>query len=574
MSGALDLEEIAARVAGAAAPGEQVEAYVVRTRETDIEMYDGEVESLTTAGVEGIGIRVISSHRQGYASAGSLDPAVVDETLQEARDNAAFGEPDEWYALATPDDVAGVDVAVLDLWRDELLQVPTDDKVRIALELEAATKARDARVRGVESAGYGDGIAEVAIANSLGVRASTRRTSCSAYAYAIADDGAGAQTGYGFAAGRSLAELDLDAIPRDAVDRACRLLGAKQVPGRRIPVVLDPLVTRSLLGVLSPAFSGEAVLKGRSLFAGREGEKVASPTVELVDDPTDPRAYGASTHDGEGVPTRRNVLVADGVLQGFLHNVYTGRRAGPGTTGSAVRGGYGSPPGVGARALALRPGFAHARGADGVGSGGALRAVGERPALGHEPDQRRLLRGRRRAHGASRRVRRAGARGDDRVDPATDAPRPRRGRERPDLPAGRGRGCDRVDRRDGDEWSVTMAPTHITSTTRVEAAGTPPKIIEEVVGRVNTGTEQLSVAHMRSPAGWEEPGQTPEFDEYTYVIAGTLRVKHRGGEFDVHAGQAVIAHAGEWVQYSTPDGAEYVAVCLPAFAPGIVHRDE
>jgi quercetin dioxygenase-like cupin family protein len=118
-----------------------------------------------------------------------------------------------------------------------------------------------------------------------------------------------------------------------------------------------------------------------------------------------------------------------------------------------------------------------------------------------------------------------------------------------------------------------MAPTHITSTTRVEAAGTPPKIIEEVVGRVNTGTEQLSVAHMRSPAGWEEPGQTPEFEEYTYVIAGVLRVRHRGGELDVHAGQAVIAHAGEWVQYSTPAGAEYVAVCLPAFAPGIVHRD-
>jgi PmbA protein len=356
VSRAPDLEEIAARVAGAAAPGEQVEAYVVRTRETDIEVYDGEVESLTTAGVEGIGIRVISSHRQGYASAGSLDPGVVDETLREARDNAAFGEPDEWYALATPDDVAGAGVTELDLWRDELLQVPTDEKVRIALELESATKARDARVRGVESAGYGDGIAELAIASSLGVRASTRRTSCSAYAYAIADDGSGAQTGYGFAAGRSLAELDLDAIPRDAVDRACRLLGAKQLPGRRIPVVLDPLVTRALLGVLSPAFSGEAVLKGRSPFAGREGEKVASPAVELVDDPTDARAFGASTHDGEGVPTRRNVLVADGVLQGFLHNVYTGRRAGPGTTASAVRGGYGSPPGVGARALALRPG--------------------------------------------------------------------------------------------------------------------------------------------------------------------------------------------------------------------------
>jgi len=118
-----------------------------------------------------------------------------------------------------------------------------------------------------------------------------------------------------------------------------------------------------------------------------------------------------------------------------------------------------------------------------------------------------------------------------------------------------------------------MPPTHIGSPTRVEAAGTPPKLIDEYVGRVNSATAQVSVAHMRSPAGWEEPGQTPEFDEYTLVLDGTLRVRHAGGELDVAQGEAVIAHAGEWVQYSTPNGAEYIAVCVPAFAPDTVHRD-
>lgn len=118
-----------------------------------------------------------------------------------------------------------------------------------------------------------------------------------------------------------------------------------------------------------------------------------------------------------------------------------------------------------------------------------------------------------------------------------------------------------------------MSPTHLPTTSRVAAAGTPPKVIDEVIGRVNSGTDRLSLAHMRSPAGWSEPGQTPEFDEYTYVLAGRLHVRHRGGEIVVDAGQAVIAHAGEWVQYSTPDGAEYVAVCVPAFAPGLAHRD-
>ena len=119
-------------------------------------------------------------------------------------------------------------------------------------------------------------------------------------------------------------------------------------------------------------------------------------------------------------------------------------------------------------------------------------------------------------------------------------------------------------------------PTLIEKPTRVEAAGNKPKLIDEYVGRVNSGEGRLSVAHMRSPGGWVEPGQTPEFDEFTVVLRGTLRVEHRGGVLDVRAGQAVVVRGGEWVRYSTPeaDGAEYLAVCLPAFSPQTVHRDE
>ena len=115
-------------------------------------------------------------------------------------------------------------------------------------------------------------------------------------------------------------------------------------------------------------------------------------------------------------------------------------------------------------------------------------------------------------------------------------------------------------------------PTLIAKPTRVEAAGNKPKLIDEYVGRINSATSAASIAHMRSPGGWQEPGQTPEFEEFTVVLRGTLRVEHRGGSIDVHAGQAVIAHSGEWVRYSTPgeEGAEYIAVCLPAFCHG--HR--
>jgi mannose-6-phosphate isomerase-like protein (cupin superfamily) len=118
-------------------------------------------------------------------------------------------------------------------------------------------------------------------------------------------------------------------------------------------------------------------------------------------------------------------------------------------------------------------------------------------------------------------------------------------------------------------------PTRIDAPVRIEAAGNKPKLIEEYIGRVNSGTGAVSVAHMHSPAGWKEPGQAPEFDEFTVVLQGTLRIEHTNGSMDITAGQAVIAHRGEWVRYSTPEneGAEYIAVCLPAFSPDTVHRD-
>lgn len=351
-----DLLAIVEGIAGRAAPGEEIEAYASRTRETDVKVFDADVESLTVAERSGVGVRVLSGGRQGFAWAGSLDADVIETAVAEARDNAEFATPDEWQGVATPDDVAGRSAPELDLWREELAAVPTEDKVALALETDAATRAADPRVRGVESAGYGDAMVESAIANSLGVTATGARTTCSCAAFALAGEGAATQTGYGFSAGRAFTDLDPAVAARDAATRAVRLLGASQPRSRHLPVVLDPLVSRSLLMILGAALGGEAVLKGRSMFVGREGEQIAAPHVTLSDDPTDPDAFGAAAHDSEGVPTRRNELVRDGVLRGFLHDTATGRRSGAGTTGSAIRGGFASTPTPGARALALVPG--------------------------------------------------------------------------------------------------------------------------------------------------------------------------------------------------------------------------
>ena len=350
-----DLLELCRRVAAQATGTEQIEAYASRGHETDIEVVHGQVESLTVATSGGVGIRVVDRGRQGFAWAGSLDDDVVADTLGAARDNARFAEPDDAVALATPSDAQG-DVVALDLWRDDLASVPTDDKVAFAIALDAQLRAADSRVTGVEAAGYGDVAVCGALATSTGIESSARRTHASAYLFAMADDGRGVQTGYGVKAGRTFGDLDGAEIVEMARDRATRLLGAKKAPSRRLTVVLDPLVTASVLGLVAAAFNGESMLKGRSLFADRLGEQVAAPLVELADDPTDARSLGASERDAEGVPCRRNVLLGAGVMQGFLHNTYTARRSGTTTTGSAVRGGYRSTPGVGTRSLRLQPG--------------------------------------------------------------------------------------------------------------------------------------------------------------------------------------------------------------------------
>jgi PmbA protein len=348
-----DLAELAQRVAGWARPGEQVEAYVARGRHTSVRVFGGDVESLSSAESEGVGIRVISGHRQGFAYAASLDPAVVEETLAEARDNAGFGTVDEYLGLAEPDGVAAAD---LDLYRPEASSFPTDAKVELALELERATKAADRRIKGVESADYGDSEFEGAIATSTGIRASSRRTVCSLWSSAMADDGRGTQTGSGYSVARSPHDLDVARAATDAARRATRLLGAVKPATQRLTVVLEPSVTAALTGVLAGLLSGMAALKGRSFLAGKLGEAVASPLLTLVDDPTNPEAYGASPFDAEGLASRGNVLLDAGVVRTFLHNTYTGRRSGVPSTANAVRGGFKSTPGVGSRALSLAPG--------------------------------------------------------------------------------------------------------------------------------------------------------------------------------------------------------------------------
>jgi len=368
-----DLNDIAEQVVGWAGDDEAVEVYVSRGVDTDVVIYGGSIESLSRAESSGAGIRVVKDGRQGFSYAGTLDADVLREALDEARDNAGFATHDEFVGLAEPDGVPAVEI---DLWRDELLECSVDRKIEMAMELERQVRSGDSRIRNVKSSEYGDAAVETAIASTTGIRVEARGTGCYVAAYAIAGADDDTQTGGGYSVGRRPGELDLAKASGDAVDRATRLLGATKPPSERMTVVFDNRVTPTLLSVLASALNGEAVLKGRSFLAGRVGERIAVEGFTLVDDPTDPRAYGATAYDAEGLATRRNALVDDGVLQGFLYDTYAGRRAGLASNGSAVRGGFKSGPGTGARALAVTPGELDQRGiVAGVATGVLVQSI-------------------------------------------------------------------------------------------------------------------------------------------------------------------------------------------------------
>lgn len=347
-----DLLAIADRVVAMAGPGEHVEAFVSRGTETSVRVYQGEVEHFVSARSEGIGIRVIRDGRTGFSSAGTLDAASIADVFAEARDNVAFGTADEFAGLAEPDGVALVDV---DLWSDELADLPTAEKIALAMELERRVIAADSRVR-TEESNYADGAGEAAVASTTGIRHYGRENGCYVMASTLADDGDETQTGFGFSVGRRPSEIDLARAATDAASRATRLLGAIKPASTRTTLVFDPFVTAQFLAIIGSTLNGESVSKGRSLFKDRIGEAVAAPRLTLIDDPTNPLAYTATDLDGEGLAARRNVLIEGGTLRQFVHNSYSARRMGTRSTGNGVRGGFRGTPGVGCLALQVLPG--------------------------------------------------------------------------------------------------------------------------------------------------------------------------------------------------------------------------
>ena len=237
-----------------------------------------------------MGIRVVVDGRVGMAWAGSLDPDILADALADARDNAGFATADEHAGLASPD---GVEATYIDLWRDDVETTPTPTRSRSPPTSSGASLA-DSRIRALRSVTYSDQRGEEAIATSTGIRASSRSTAAVSYGLAVAGEGDGSTTGSGMTFGRGWADLDADRVVNDAILKSTRMLGATKPPSATVTIVLDPSAASSFLALVAGLCDGEEVLKGRTLFANRLGEQVASPILTLVEDPTNPDAFDST----------------------------------------------------------------------------------------------------------------------------------------------------------------------------------------------------------------------------------------------------------------------------------------
>lgn len=330
---------------------EDAEVYQSSGTEFTVQIYQGEIESLVSAESRGIGLRTFREHRVGFSYSSDLSSDGLDRLVDEALENGRYNTAEEANVLPAPEPIEPLE----GLMSTMLPRTDPQRKIDFALQMERRATSLDPRVRRVSKALYSDGTGRVEIANSQGLHAHFERSVAYGLLDTIAEQDSEMQSGFAFTHGRDLDALDLEGVVAEAVANAAGLLGAKPVKTATVPVVFHPHAAAMILGVLANSFSADAVIKRRSLLAGKLGQPIASGIVEITDDPRLPEGLASRPFDGEGVPARRNALISAGVLECYLQDTYTAIRTASRSTGSAVRS-YKSVPEVGVSNVVLTPG--------------------------------------------------------------------------------------------------------------------------------------------------------------------------------------------------------------------------
>lgn len=348
-----------ARAAGAA----QAEACLDSVVSFSVTVSDGEIETLKQTSTRGLGLRVLVDDAVAFVTTNDLADATLADLARRAVALARFSSPDPCNAFVTPDEAeadaaqAGGESTDLEIYDPAVLELSPEDKIARALELERLALADDPRITRTDGASYSTRVFASAIANSLGIARAWDGTAVSSYVVPLAaDQGGKQQTGVYGVSKRWLSEVpEALVIATEAARRAVARIGARPVKSARVPVILHPDVAENWLAEMFDAISGEALLKQSSWLSGKLGQMIAAPQFTLVDDGRMPRGIGSDPWDGEGVATRRNLLIDRGKLAMFVYDVYHARRAQTRSTGSAVRS-HASQPGIGSSNLYLEPG--------------------------------------------------------------------------------------------------------------------------------------------------------------------------------------------------------------------------
>ena len=329
--------------------------YVRGSSSTSVEVKEQKLDAFEESQTWGVGIRVLlADGRMGFAySTGSED--AVKEAASKAFENAGNSEPDKGNVIPSQPDTPYPDFVEYD---EDALTVSEQQKIDYAMEVERATRAYDPRIVRIRKASASFSEAEWVILSSSGIKVSSRGTYFSCGVMAVAEEDHESQMGYEFNYKRRLKGMDYSWVGTSAAKQAIGLLGAKKSPTGLYPVILENLVASEFLGVLSASFSADALIKGRSLLAGKVGAKVCSPLINIYDDGLLSGGAGSKSFDDEGIPCLKTPLIVNGVFEGFLHNAYTARRTGGTSTGNAVRGGFRAQPSVGSNNLYIEKGNA------------------------------------------------------------------------------------------------------------------------------------------------------------------------------------------------------------------------
>ncbi len=363
-----DLEDLARRAAEAAtaAGATDAEAWGEGSRSREVRVHAGEVESLTEASGRGIGIRAWIGERAGYAYGTDLSDAGLTKVAEAAVGAARVADEDESSAAPEP---SGDAAEIPGLHDEGVASTETAEVIDLAKRVERAALDRDSRVTGVEEVVYVDEDSNAAIATSRGVSGAFGASAAYSFLQAMATQDSEVQTGLGFGVARSPRDLDAAEIGAEAGDESSSMLGATKPESRTCPVVLSDRVAASFAGFIGGALCADVVQRGRSPFADRLGEELASQKLRIADDGIDPGGLASAPFDGEGTPRGRTPLLGDGKLLAYLHDSYTARRGGAASTGNAARASYRSAPSVSTSNLMIEPGE--------LSLAGLLEAAGE-----------------------------------------------------------------------------------------------------------------------------------------------------------------------------------------------------